>query len=114
MLENEKNLRKLATRKLDQFGSSLAANMAEDSADFPASFVPGQKGTPLFVDDHNHKYRIHSKNTDQTIPIYRCITALPQQDFGQGLPASAQTEYCERFCQLGAQGLHGYDDTHSH
>jgi hypothetical protein len=45
---------------------------AEDFPDFPASFVLSRKGTPLLMDEHNHKYRIHS-NTDKTIATYRCI-----------------------------------------
>jgi hypothetical protein len=49
------------------------AALAEDYPDFPASFVLSRKGTPLLMDAHNHKYRIHSKNTDKTIATYRCI-----------------------------------------
>ena len=46
---------------------------AEDFPDFPASFVLSLKGTPLLMDEHNHKYRVHSNNTDNTIATYRCI-----------------------------------------
>jgi hypothetical protein len=46
---------------------------AEDFPDFPASFALSRKGTPLLMDEHNHKYRIHSHNTDKTIATYRCI-----------------------------------------
>jgi hypothetical protein len=42
------------------------AALAEDYPDFPASFVLSRKGTPLLMDAHNHKYRIHSNNTDKT------------------------------------------------
>jgi hypothetical protein len=49
------------------------AALAEDYPDFPASFVLSRKGTPLLMDAHNHKYRIHSNNTDKTIATYRCI-----------------------------------------
>jgi hypothetical protein len=45
------------------------AALAEDYPDFPASFVLSRKGTPL-MDDHNHKYRIHSNNRDKTIATY--------------------------------------------
>ena len=45
-----------------------------DSADFPASFVPGRKGSPLLMDEHNHQYRIHSKTgPDSSIAFYRCV-----------------------------------------
>ena len=49
------------------------AALAEDYPDFPASFVLSRKGTPLLMDAHNHKYRIHYNNTDKTIATYRCI-----------------------------------------
>jgi hypothetical protein len=45
------------------------AALAEDYPDFPASFVLSRKGTPLLMDAHNHKYRIHSNNTDKTIAL---------------------------------------------
>jgi len=44
-----------------------------DIADFPATFTPSQKGTPLLVDENNHKYRIHHKNIAGTIATYRCV-----------------------------------------
>jgi hypothetical protein len=45
------------------------AALAEDYPDFRASFVLSRKGTPLLMDAHNHKYRIHSNNTDKTIIV---------------------------------------------
>jgi hypothetical protein len=77
------------------------AALAEDFPDFPASFVLSRKGTHLLMDAHNHKYRIHSNNTDKTIA-------------GPDLPASGHPEHCEGFCQHETQGRHGHDCQHAH
>jgi hypothetical protein len=46
---------------------------ATETADFPAYFVPSQKGTLLLMDENNHKYRIGYKNLDHTIATYTCV-----------------------------------------
>ena len=79
------------------------AALAEDYPDFPASFVLSRKGTPLLMDAHNHKYRIHSNNTDKTIATYRCI-----QRNAMKCPATANLKIStRRIVKFGHSHAHG-------
>jgi hypothetical protein len=60
------------------------AALAEDYPDFPASFVLSRKGTPLLMDDHNHKYsaRIYIDPVFMKTSPKRSFSVIQNERFG--------------------------------
>jgi hypothetical protein len=57
----EKSAKTQSTPWLSRLLPAVMATITKDFRDFTSTLDSGQKGTPLLLNEHNHKYKTHPR-----------------------------------------------------